>query len=310
MFWGGGLGMAIAGFGFEPSRLKTSIVFLIIAWLLSSVSIYRNRFFEWRSSAIQWAGNLAVSLGIASILGIIWLALLPESTNPQESVMWLSIKAFIAWIYPYSVGFIIACFLSTIVQEIKLRKSKLKHNIVSGEPTEISAHIGPNSEIVSLENLNVTVDNAEFIKDVRASVVRIYNKPDNKRIVGDIDAVSLNLHFESSTDSIEIPRSAWLDDSKDHMSFSLNSAHYAVVLIVEKDNVFALDKVGGKTYRRKLKENRYHVTLRLIGERVQQTIIEFRFDVVIERKGYKTTARLVRCSFHSPDLCIQGWKKQ
>jgi hypothetical protein len=185
------------------------------------------------------------------------------------------------------------------------------HNIVAQKPIQEYVYLDANRDVRSVENLRYE-ELSQMGKEelLKAIIIRLHNKPDSKRIVGDLDGISLNLIFWSDTTVIDIPRSAWMDNTKEHMAFHLNNAPYAVVLLIGAKEVFALDKDGTKRYRGILQEERYHLTVQLVGEKIQKPIAEFSYDLRLGSNEHGRTANITECLSGSAVLCIQDWKKE
>ena len=125
LFWSGGVAMALAAITLAPTRQVFSLVCLVIAWLILTVSIYKHRFFERRTKWEQALYNSLASVFVAGLLVLVWAASLPEAMTPsnpdevacpswlhqQASAGWYYFKSGLRWLYPYVTGFIIALLL-------------------------------------------------------------------------------------------------------------------------------------------------------------------------------------------------------
>ena len=85
-FWGGGVAMALASYAFLLTQaLKFSIVLLVVAWVVITISIFKHNFFERGIRKIQIIGNSFISLFIGIVLCVTWLWLQPQP-NPSQVV--------------------------------------------------------------------------------------------------------------------------------------------------------------------------------------------------------------------------------
>jgi len=77
LFWAGGIGFALAAYGFQwasaPPRI--SVPMLAMAWVVICASIFRHRFFEGRSALLQIIFNAAMYILVGTSLVMIWLFL-------------------------------------------------------------------------------------------------------------------------------------------------------------------------------------------------------------------------------------------
>jgi hypothetical protein len=73
-FMGGGVAMAIAGYGFILAGApRFGFWLLVIAWIVMSMSIWRHRFFEGRSKASEFMNNLITCGLVGILLFVIWI---------------------------------------------------------------------------------------------------------------------------------------------------------------------------------------------------------------------------------------------
>lgn len=88
LFWGGGIGLALAAYAFEWSSAppKLTVVLLAIAWAFISISICRHKFFERYSRAFQIVLTVFVCGLVASILVVSWFLLIPQRVSIAPSL--------------------------------------------------------------------------------------------------------------------------------------------------------------------------------------------------------------------------------
>lgn len=84
LFWGGGVGMALAAYAFEPSAPKFSVVLLVLAWLVFTVSIFRHGFFAHSSKTAKRIYESLISILIAIVLTVTWILLRPITAHPVQ----------------------------------------------------------------------------------------------------------------------------------------------------------------------------------------------------------------------------------
>jgi hypothetical protein len=91
LFWGGGIAFIAGGYGslVTANALWLAGILISIGWLMVSLSIINHKFFERKSRKKQLFYNGSVSLAIACILGLIFLAarlvVPPESKLEKEA---------------------------------------------------------------------------------------------------------------------------------------------------------------------------------------------------------------------------------
>jgi len=92
LFWGGGVTMALAALAFRWANAPSIITagLLLLAWLITSISVYRHRFFERWSPFIQIMSYATTSIVIAVLFVAAWAALRPSGlalsgNQPQSS---------------------------------------------------------------------------------------------------------------------------------------------------------------------------------------------------------------------------------
>lgn len=84
-FMGGGIAVALAAYAFLlTGALKFSILLLAVAWIVITISIYRQNFFEGKSHKTQIISNGFISLSIGVGLSLIWLWLQPEPPQKER----------------------------------------------------------------------------------------------------------------------------------------------------------------------------------------------------------------------------------
>jgi hypothetical protein len=82
LFWGGGVGMAIAAYAFLIGGApKFAIVLLVTAWLMMAVSIYRHNFFEGKSKRVRIIGQTLISGLLVIVLIVLWVSLRSNVTQ-------------------------------------------------------------------------------------------------------------------------------------------------------------------------------------------------------------------------------------
>lgn len=79
LFWGGGVGVALAAYAFLFGGAPRwfPLLLLVASWLIISLSVYRHRFFEGRPSLAQVVANAIVYALVGFVLIIFWLLLVP-----------------------------------------------------------------------------------------------------------------------------------------------------------------------------------------------------------------------------------------
>ncbi len=79
LFWGGGVAVALASYAFLLTQaLRFSIILLVVAWAVITISIFKHNFFESRKRKTQIIRNSFISLFIGVVLCVIWLWLQPQ----------------------------------------------------------------------------------------------------------------------------------------------------------------------------------------------------------------------------------------
>lgn len=85
LLWGGGVGLAFIAYAFEWASVppKVTVTMLVMAWLIISVSIWRHRFFEQWPRTLEMTVNGFISLLVAGMIVIGWLAFQPSPVSPK-----------------------------------------------------------------------------------------------------------------------------------------------------------------------------------------------------------------------------------
>ncbi|MDX6577841.1 MAG: hypothetical protein QOE96_3794 [Blastocatellia bacterium] len=85
LFWGGGIGVALAAYAFELGGAPRFSVFLLVAaWLVITISIFRHGFFARSSKTAKRIYESLISLIIAAALVITWILLYPITIQPAQ----------------------------------------------------------------------------------------------------------------------------------------------------------------------------------------------------------------------------------
>lgn len=117
--------MLVVAITLAPTRAVFSLICLVIAWLMLTISIYKHGFFERRQKWEQRFYNSLSAVFLAGILAVVWFASLPESATPVKpdevtGPSWLRQYASTGWNYfkyalmrslPYAGGFVAALLL-------------------------------------------------------------------------------------------------------------------------------------------------------------------------------------------------------
>lgn len=78
--------MAIAAYGFQLAGApRLSIVLLIIAWLVISISLYRHNLFEGKSKQKQITGHILIPASLAAVFIVVWVSLQPTTSQQGTS---------------------------------------------------------------------------------------------------------------------------------------------------------------------------------------------------------------------------------
>lgn len=83
LFWGGGVGVALAAYAFEIGGApRFAVLLLVMAWLVFTISIFRHGFFERSPNGAEFIYQSLISLAIVAVLVITWILLHPITVQP------------------------------------------------------------------------------------------------------------------------------------------------------------------------------------------------------------------------------------
>ena len=80
--------MALAAYAFLIGGApRFAVALLVLAWLVVTISIYRHRFFEGKSRAVEALGNAGISAVIAVMFILLWFLLRPSAASSVQLQM-------------------------------------------------------------------------------------------------------------------------------------------------------------------------------------------------------------------------------
>ncbi|MEK6284490.1 MAG: hypothetical protein AABO57_01975 [Acidobacteriota bacterium] len=136
LFWGGGVAVALAGYAFElGSAPKASVVLLVLAWLMITISVCRHDFFEGKQKPLKLVGNSFLSGLLAAVLAVAWIALRAQGQSESLLEKYIgTVWPYLEWVavrsYQYLIGFLIAFLSIGVVRLWKRRKRRQEANVV------------------------------------------------------------------------------------------------------------------------------------------------------------------------------------
>jgi hypothetical protein len=299
-FWSGGAAMILAALGLISTHIVASLIMIIIGWLIVSVSIYRINFFDSHSKLIQIIGHFVVIIGLAGILAWIWVGLRPD---PEQTAIWQYVRQAAVWIYPYTIGFLIACGLLTIGKLFRRTEITPQYQqadnlspIVFPSIEEFVDNIaGPEPNITCVGVRSIQIDES----DARARsqygshilVAEFANDVDPDKPTQAITQVySRIIYYSDGIDPIRINKGFWRDQLFPGASFHEGDAQQLIlasrwsdseILALGNNNSFGYS--NAKPTKIPLIKDRYRIAVRLYGKYIPKRMIkDFEFLMILK----------------------------